>query len=267
MDRSMAARPHPALAAAALALALSSAASALEMPEAPSARVNDYAGILDAGARSSIEARLRAFETESSNQIVVAVFPSLDGESLEDFTNRLFERWKLGQTKLDNGVLLAIFVGDRKARMEVGYGLEHVLTDAKARRILEDELFPRFRKGDYASGISAAAEAVIAVTRGTYVAKPRRKKEINPWILVLLVLVPLTFVILRGLSSGTTYSAGGRRRRRRSSWGDWGGIGGGGFGGGYGGGFGGGGGGGGFGGGGFSGGGGMSGGGGASGSW
>src|SRR6185295_12628307 len=115
----------------------------IDMPAAPAARVNDYAGLLDSGGKAAIESKLAAFESESSNQIVVAIFPSLDGESLEDFTNRLFERWKLGQTKLDNGVLLAIYTQDRKARIEVGYGLEHVLTDAKARLVLEDELSPR----------------------------------------------------------------------------------------------------------------------------
>lgn len=266
MHCSLAARPRRLLVAAALALSLAGSARALDMPAAPSARVNDYAGILEPQARSAIERKLADFESTSSNQIVVAIFPSLDDESLEDFTNRLFERWKLGQKKLDNGVLLAIFVKDRKARMEVGYGLEHVLTDAKARTILEDELFPRFREGNYAAGIDGAAEAVIAVTRGTYVAKSRSRNVVVPWIPVLLVLVPLSFAILRALTRGTSYTSRGRRRIYRGSpWGGgFGGWGGGGFGGG---GFGGGGFGGGGGGGGFSGGGGMSGGGGASGSW
>jgi uncharacterized protein len=254
------------LVAAVLAVSLGGTVRAIDMPAAPAARVNDYAGLLDSGGKAAIESKLAAFESESSNQIVVAIFPSLDGESLEDFTNRLFERWKLGQAKLDNGVLLAIYTQDRKARIEVGYGLEHVLTDAKSRLILEDELSPRFRRGEYAAGIEAACDAVIGVTRGTYVAKPRKSVDVKQWVPVLFVLFPLVFVILRSLARGTTYGAGGRRRYRRPPWGRWGG-GFGGFGGGFGGGGSWGGGGGGFGGGGFSGGGGMSGGGGASGSW
>jgi uncharacterized protein len=266
MDRTPVARPRGLLLVAALALTLAGVSLALDLPAAPAARVNDYAGLLEPGAKAAIERKLAAFESESSNQIVVAIFPSLEDESLEDFTNRLFEKWRLGQTKLDNGVLLVIFVKDRKARVEVGYGLEHVLTDAKSHRILEDELKPRFRAGDYAAGIEAAADAVIGVTRGTYAAKPRRKNEVTPWIPVLMVLVPLAIVILLGAARGTTYASGGRRRVVRRPWGPWGG-GFGGFGGGFGGGGWSGGGGGGFGGGGFSGGGGMSGGGGASGSW
>jgi uncharacterized protein len=240
---------------------LPSSAGAFEIPAKPAARVNDYAGILDAASETAIEARLAAFERESSTQVVVAIVPALDGQEIEDLAVRVVESWGLGQKDRNNGVLLLIAVKDRRARIEVGYGLEDRLTDALSRRILEERLFPAFRNGDYAGGVLATCEGVIAATRGAYVAAPRKRKT-TPLLGVIVPLVILIVFVLIGLQGGSGMTGRGRRRYYRSGpiW--WGG--GGGFGGG-GGGFGGGGGGGGFGG--FSGGGGMSGGGGASGSW
>jgi uncharacterized protein len=228
--------------------------------------VNDYAQVLDVGSERAIEGRLIDFERATSTQIVVATIPSLDGQAIEDVAARTLERWGLGQKDRNNGVLLLISVGDRRARIEVGYGLEDRLTDALSRRILEDRLFPAFRAGDYAGGVRATCEGIIEATRGAYVALPPRKKKSPPLAALLIPLVVVIAFILLGLQGGGGFGGRGRRRTFRSgpiwwSGGGWG------SGGGGGGGFGGlsGGGGGGFGG--FSGGGGMSGGGGASGSW
>jgi uncharacterized protein len=222
--------------------------------------VNDYAGVLNAQAESAIGAKLAEFERDSSTQIVVAVIPALDGDAIEDVATRTLERWGLGQKGRNNGVLLLISMEEHRARIEVGYGLEDRLTDALSRRILEDRLFPAFRTGDYAAGISATCDGIIEATRGAYVGAPKRRS--SPWALSVIVpLVILIIFILLGLQGGSGLSGRGRRGFYRSGpiwWGGGGGFGGGGFGGG-------GGGGGGFGG--FSGGGGMSGGGGASGSW
>ena len=234
------------------------------MPAAPTGRVNDFAGILDPQAERAIEAKLTDFERESSSQVVVATIPSLDGDAIEDLSVRIFEKWGLGQKDRNNGVLLLIAAGDRRARIEVGYGLEDRLTDALSRRILEDRLFPAFREKDYAGGVLATCDGIIEATRGAYVAAPRKRRRVPP----LAVLVPLAILIvfiLLGLQGGSGLTRRGRRRYLRSGpvwWGGTGGFGGGSWGGGFGGG---GGGGGGFGG--FSGGGGLSGGGGASGSW
>ncbi len=231
-------------------------AAAFELPAKPAARVNDYAGALDPAAKAAIEGRLAEFERESSNQVVVVVIPSLDGQAIEDVAVRVVETWGLGQKGKNNGVLLLVAMSDRKARIEVGYGLEDRLTDALSRRILEDRLFPAFRDGDRAGGILATCDGIIAATRGAYTAPPRKRKT-TPLIAVLLPLAVFILFIFIGIHRGSAMTGGGRRRTYRSGPVWWGG--GGGFGGG------GGGGGGGFGG--FSGGGGMSGGGGASGSW
>jgi uncharacterized protein len=194
---------------------------------------------------------------------VVAIVPTLDGQAIEDLAVHVVETWGLGQKDRNNGVLLLIALKDRKARIEVGYGLEDRLTDALSRRILEDQLFPAFRKGDYAAGVLATCDGIIAATRGAYVAAPRKRRS-TPHLAMLVPLVILVVFILIGLQGGSGMTGRGRRRYYRSGpfWWGGGGLGGGGYGGG---GFGGGGGGGGFGG--FSGGGGLSGGGGASGSW
>ena len=218
---------------------------------------------MDGAGIAAIEARLADFERQSSTQIVVVILPSLDGQSLEDLAVRFVQTWGLGQKDKNNGVLLLVAMSDRKARIEVGYGLEDRLTDALSRSILEDRLFPAFREQDYAGGILATCDGIIEATRGAYVARPKRK-SIAPVVPLFALIVIVIIVILIAVQGGGGLTGGGGRRYYRSGplWWGGGGFGGGGFGGG---GFGGGGGGGGFGG--FSGGGGMSGGGGASGSW
>jgi uncharacterized protein len=166
---------------------------------------------------------------------------------------RVFENWKLGQKDKNNGVLLLVAMSDRRARIEVGYGLEDRLTDALSRRILEDRLFPAFRAGDPAAGVLATCDGIIEATGGAYVSPPRKRKA-TPIVSVIVPLAILLIFILLGLRGGSGISRGGRRRTYRSGPIFW--SGGRGFGGGGGGGFGG-----------FSGGGGLSGGGGASGSW
>src|SRR5712691_8322550 len=141
-----------------LALLLCAAAvawAALPIPPAPDRRINDYAGVLSSDERARLEDKLRAREQGSSNQVVVAIFRSLQGESLEDYSIRLAQAWRVGQKGLDNGVIFLIFVDDRKMRLEVGYGLEANLTDAIASSIIRNVVAPRFREGRLADGIAA----------------------------------------------------------------------------------------------------------------
>jgi uncharacterized protein len=240
---------------------------AFDLPAKPAARVNDYAGVLSASAKNTIEGRLAAFERDSSTQVVVATVSSLDGDVIEDVAVRTVERWGLGQKDRNNGVLLLIAVGDRHAKIEVGYGLEDRLTDALSRRILEDQLFPALRNRDYDGGVLATCEAIIAATQGAYTSPPRARKK-NTWPAAVVPFAIIVLFVLLSAQRGRGLSGRGRRGVFRTGpfwWGGWGGGGGSPGGGWGGGGWGGGGGGGGFGG--FSGGGGMSGGGGASGSW
>lgn len=148
-------------------VALLSACSlfALEVPYL-SGRVNDLAGLLDDATRERLEQKLANLEQATGAQVVILTIPSLEGESLEEFSHRVASTWQLGQKGKDNGVLFMIAKNDRKMRLEVGYGLESVLPDATCRRILDNLVRPRFRAGDFAGGIEAGVEAVARVIQG-----------------------------------------------------------------------------------------------------
>jgi len=233
------------------------ATSAETLPPPPAAYFNDYAGVVSAADAQRLDAKLRAFAEQTSTQVVVAVFRKLPSPSLEDFTVRAAQSWRVGRKDWDNGAVLFVFVDDRKMRIETGYGLEGALPDILAGRILDEQVRPRFRSGDWAGGLEAGIDGIIAATRGEYEAPPRKKSEGVPLVAVLIVvLFVIVFLWLASLGSRRAYvgrTYGGRGwRRDRGHWGgsSWGG-GGGSFGGG----------------GGFSGGGGSFGGGGASSSW
>jgi uncharacterized protein len=233
----------------------------------PKAYFNDYAGVVSEAEAHRLDEKLHRFDEETSTQIVVAIFPKLPSPSLEDFTVRTAESWRVGRKDWDNGAVLFVFVDDRKMRIETGYGLEGALPDILAARILDEQVRPHLQAGDWAGGLEAGIDAIIAATRGEYTAPPRKKAEGVPSLAVVIIVLFLLLALWIAVQ-GARYSHVGRTyggqgwRRSRGYWGGgpWGGGwsgGGGGFGGG---GFGGGG-------GGFSGGGGSFGGGGASSSW
>ncbi|HUP36754.1 MAG TPA: TPM domain-containing protein [Candidatus Limnocylindria bacterium] len=245
-----------------LALLAVPGAAGLSVPPPPDRRVNDYAGALSPADRDRLERQLIAREATSRNQVVVAVFRSLAGESLEGYSIRLAEAWRIGQKGLDNGVIFLVFLDDRKMRIEVGYGLEGSLTDAIASSILRDVVAPRFREGHTADGIAAGLDAIDRAIAGTYVRPPSagrggRSEGLGGRELSVLFVV---LVLIAILVQNRMQSAAVRRRGWTGSSAGWGGpfVGGGGFGGGRGGS---------RAGGGFSGGGGGFGGGGSSGSW
>jgi len=232
-----------------------------------SGRIVDEANLIAPDARARIEQKLAAHEAKTSDQIVVATVPSLQGDTIEDFANRLFRFWKLGEAKTNNGVLLLVAPNERKVRIEVGYGLEGTLTDALSSVIISGAIAPKFKGGDFAGGIEGGIDALTATLTGDDEWQRRAAErpaqgadDFDPMAIVMLIIIVIVIVQIMAAARG---AGGGRSHRTRGgNWivlppsrGGWGG--GGGFSGG--GGFGGGG--------GFSGGGGSSGGGGASGSW
>jgi uncharacterized protein len=248
------------------------ALAALEVPFLEG-RVNDLAGMLDETVEARIEEKLAAFEREKGSQVAVLTLPSLEGESLEDFSIRVVDTWKLGREGIDDGVLLLVARDERQLRLEVGYGLEGVLPDATARRIVDNVIVARFREGDVAGGIEAGVDAVLQVARGEELpaVATHDAPEMSGRVVGLIVLVMLLFLVISVWRGIRQMRRGGRpndwssRRGGGSPWiltgPSWGGGGLGGFSGGgrgssRGGGFGG-----------FSGGGGSFGGGGASGRW
>ncbi len=132
----------------------------------PQGFVTDTAGVFSQAARSSLESELRAFAQTKGYQIAVLTVPDLQGDTIEDYATKLFEKWKIGDKKLDTGVLFVVSVNDRKDRIEVGYGAEPVLTDAAANQILLTVVNPFFKQNQYAEGIVAGARAVEGVLSG-----------------------------------------------------------------------------------------------------
>ena len=156
-----------------LAPTLISLALALNVPPLRG-RVNDYAGLMPADRAQALEERLARFESETGHQIALLTVPSLEGDSLEDFSIRVAESWKIGKKGFDNGAILLIARDDRRLRIEVGYGFEGVLPDAIANRIINEVITPRFRSGDYAGGIEAGVDSILKITKGE--ALPERSR-------------------------------------------------------------------------------------------
>lgn len=226
------------------------AASALDVPKL-SSRVNDLAGILSPSAEGTLQRKLSDYEMQTGHQFAILTIESLRGDSLEGFSIRVVEDWKLGSAQRDDGLLLLVVLNDRKTRIEVGYGLEGAITDALCGRIIRNVIVPHFRRSDYDGGVLTAIDLLMRAAVGENVAsklksypglEQKGKKRSFPSALILLFwfLVPWLFLARRRrLARGGFYMGGYR-----------GGLGGGSFGSG-----------------GFSGGGGGFGGGGASGSW
>lgn len=134
----------------------------------PTGYINDYAHLLTPEQANNLNQQLRAFDQKTSNQIVVATFTSLNGNSLEDFSVHLAQAWKIGTKQHDNGVLVLIIKDSHDIRIEVGYGLEGVLTDATSSMIIQHDIVPSFKQGDFAQGIQNGVTAIMLATQGEY---------------------------------------------------------------------------------------------------
>lgn len=145
-------------------------AAALDVPPLKG-RVNDYASMLSAATVDQMERSLKQFELDQSTQIVVLTIPSLENDSLEAFSIKVAEAWKIGQKGLDNGAILLVARNERKVRIEVGYGLEGSLTDLTSGRIIRGVIVPHFKKGDFDGGIMAGVNTMMGAVRGEFSAE------------------------------------------------------------------------------------------------
>jgi uncharacterized protein len=169
---------------------------ALEVP-AQKGRINDTAGMLSSNTRDYLNKALTELERTDTTQVRVLTIASLEGDSLEDFSLRVAERWGIGQKGSDNGVLLLIALKERKIRIEVGYGLEGSLTDLRAGRIIRNVIGPRFKKGRFDQGVMDGVLAVIDTVKGEYQSwdKPDGPTR-EPYVIPLGVLGFIVFIIL-----------------------------------------------------------------------
>ncbi len=139
------------------------------IPASPRKHFNDYANVVSAETAAQFDQQLLQFERDTSTQVVVAVFPKMQSDSdIADYTFRVKEAWHVGQKKKDNGIVLFVFVQDHKMFIQVGYGLEGALPDATCKEIIDQQIAPRFKAGDFAGGLGAGINAILAATRGEY---------------------------------------------------------------------------------------------------
>ena len=157
-----------------LALLLCWASAALALVAVPplSGRVVDQTGTLSAGDIESLTQTLKDLETRKGSQVAVLIVPTTDGEAIEQFSLRVAEAWKIGRKKVDDGALLVIAKNDRRLRIEVGYGLEGALTDATTKRIIDEEITPKFKAGDFGGGVAAGVDRIVRVVNGEKLPEP-----------------------------------------------------------------------------------------------
>ncbi|MGJ4951751.1 TPM domain-containing protein [Bradyrhizobium sp. HKCCYLS20291] len=136
-------------------------------------RVVDQTGTLSSSDIASLTQKLKDLETRKGSQVAVLIVPTTQPETIEQFSIRVAEAWKIGRKKIDDGALLVIAKTDRKLRIEVGYGLEGSLTDVTARRIIDEVITPKFRTGDFAGGIDAGVDRIIGVINGETLPVPQ----------------------------------------------------------------------------------------------
>ncbi len=204
--------------------------------------VHDEANLLSPSMVGQLEAILKGYRDSTSNQIALYIIPSLEGDDIDDYANRVFTEWKLGDEKKDNGVLWLIALNDRQQRIEVGLGLEGNLTDALSSRINRNEVAPYFREGNYDAGIQAGLTGIMKAIQGTYVNEdpPRRKSKKRSPIASILIIIAIIVMMSRrkgGRGGGGGYWSaamlgtllGSSMGRSSGSWGSGSDFGGGGF--------------------------------------
>jgi uncharacterized protein len=157
--------------------ALPAAAQVSGVPPAPDRWATDRAGFLSAAALSALDARLEAFERETGRQVLVYIDRTTGETPIEDFAVRAFEAWKVGRKGLDDGAVLFVMADDRKLRLEVGYGLEPVVTDLRASRIIRDVIVPRLQAGDNDGAVTEGTAALLGTIAGESYGSPVVESE------------------------------------------------------------------------------------------
>jgi len=183
-------------------LALNAAFAEVAVPSLQH-RVTDLTKTLSDEQQSILENRLAAFEQQKGSQIAVLIVPSTQPEDIAQYSIRVVEQWRLGRKSVDDGVLMLLAKNDRTTRIEVGYGLEGVIPDAIAKRIIAEIMIPRFRQGDFAGGINAGVDRLIGLIQGEPLPEPRatgiEDSRLNKYFSLLFVLAIAGGFILRAI--------------------------------------------------------------------
>ncbi len=203
------------LGVAALAFTTFSALSAEVIPPKPEHYFNDYAHVVSPEAAQRLDDQLAQFERDTSNQVVVAVFPKMESDSdVADYTQRVAQSWKVGQQDRRNGAVLFVFKQDRKMYIQVGYGLEGALPDVTAFDITERHIKPQFRAGDFEGGLATGVDLIGKAIRGEYKGSGKTVAEENdgkgakfPFIVPILIILFIFLITRRQKKRGYGYSS------------------------------------------------------------
>ncbi len=188
-----------------LAVAISPRASlaAFVVPEKPAGFVSDFAGMMSAEEVSALELKLRDFNATTTIEIAVVTVKSLNGDTIENAAQKIFDTWKIGKEKVDNGALVLVSLEDRKARIQTGYGLEGALTDIQSAQIINEDIVPAFKEGEYYKGLNLAVDDIVLAVKSEAGFSESGEKLKDSWIMKLLfsnggwIFIFIPFLILR----------------------------------------------------------------------
>lgn len=202
---------------------LTLAGFAQNYPAKPNTLVNDYTGTLSASQKQELENKLVAFDDSTSTQIAIAIVKTVGEYDINEYALGLGRSWGVGGAKKNNGVMIVVSLGDRKIAMQTGYGVEGALPDIITKRIIENEIKPYFKEGDYYGGLDAGTTAIIKYTKGEY-------KNDNPKaaskgggsgaaVILIIIVVIIIIIIKKGGGNGGSQIMGGRGVGEALFWG------------------------------------------------
>lgn len=190
-----------------LLLCLSFASFAKDFPTKPNPPrlVNDFVGILNEQEKASLESKLLAYSDSTSTQITIIIENSVEGEDDFDYSQRLAENWQIGTKGKNNGLLIYVAIGDRKIRIQNGYGMEATITDALSKRIIEENIKPNFKQKQYFAGLDEATNIIMRAASGEYIndsPRARKGKGPSPLKIILIVIMVVLFLIFSNKGGG-----------------------------------------------------------------
>jgi uncharacterized protein len=202
-----------------LFLLIGSVVHAQDFPAKATTLVSDFAHILSDEQRGLLEQKLVAFNDSTSTQIAVVIMQSTGNYEIADYSVQLFNQWKIGQEKKNNGVLMLVAVGDRKVWITTGFGIEGVLPDALCKRIIETDIVPQFRQEDYYAGIDAGTTAMMKIVSGEFTADSYMKKQKDrpPFFPFVMFFIIFIIIIISRIGRVSRYA----RRNNLAFWAAW----------------------------------------------
>lgn len=197
-------------------------AFAQDFPEKPNTLVNDYANVLSADQKQQLESKLVTFNDSSSTQIAIAILKSVGDYDINEYAVELGRKWGVGQSGKNNGIMIVVAVGDRKISIQTGYGLEGALPDIYAKRIIDNDIKPNFKAGNYYAGLDEGTTSIIKYTKGEYKndsPKASSKKGGGGGsIVIIIIIVIVIIIIMRKGGGGGSEVIGGRGASNALFW-------------------------------------------------